>query len=578
MALKDNKTIGVIYYFMRAYPARGMLMITYLLLSGLAEGIGVITLLPLLELTNGNNAPIESPLGKTITTLLAACGLAPTLVNLLLFIVIGMALKALFSLFAAKEVGYTVAHVMTDLRLRLIRALISARWEYFVSQPTGRFPNAISSETVIAANVYHNVSQLIANALQALVYAILVLLVSWEVALFGLIAGALIAFIFSGLINTMRAAGTQQTQLLKLLTTRLTDALQGIKPIKAMGREKELLALLESGTQDLNESAKKQVWSGEALRVLQEPLLVIVISIGLYSALTFGSQSFPALMLLVFLFYRLLNRTHAVQQLYQVIAKGESAFWSIQSSIDEAEAMKETPLSLRNAVIFNRELRLESVQFSYGRNQVLHEVSLAIPSGDFVAIIGASGAGKTTIIDLLIGLIEPKSGSISIDGIPITKTDLQNWRNQIGYVPQELFLFHDTILRNISLGDDSVTREEAQQALRAAEAWGFVSELPQGLDTIVGERGAKLSGGQRQRIAIARALARHPKLLILDEVTTSLDPESEAALCKTLSHLAGTVTIVGVSHQPALINVATTVYELKSGVLTVSNKKAPIHE
>ena len=240
--------------------------------------------------------------------------------------------------------------------------------------------------------------------------------------------------------------------------------------------------------------------------------------------------------------------------------------------------MRETAKGPRDVAAFDRELCLESVQLSYGEKSVLRNVSLTITTGRFVAIIGPSGAGKTTIIDLLIGLIEPASGTIRIDGVPLGQIDLRSWRNQIGYVPQEIFLFHDTILRNISLGDDSVTREEAQQALRAAEAWGFVSELPQGLDTIVGERGAKLSGGQRQRIAIARALVRHPKLLILDEVTTSLDPESEAALCKTLSHLAGTVTIVGVSHQPALIDVATTVYELKAGVITVSNKKAAIHE
>lgn len=578
MTKQDNKTLGVIHYFMRAYPGRSVLMVAFLLLSGLAEGVGVITLLPLLELTTGNDAPAQSALGKTITTLLAACGLAPTLGTLLLLIVAGMTLKGVFTLFASKEVGYTVAHVMTDLRLQLIRALLAARWNYFVSQPAGRFPNAISSETVIAAQVYQVAAQLIALVLQAMVYAVLVVLVSWEVALLGLLTGAVLAYIFRGLINTTRQAGEQQTQLLNLLTARLTDALQGIKPIKAMARENQLLPLLEAETQGLNESAQKQVWSTEALRVLQEPLLVTVIAAGLYAALTYGSQTFTGLMVVVFLFYRLLNRINSIQQLYQAIAKGESAFWSIRSSIEEADGMRETAKGPRDVVAFDRELCLESVQLSYGEKSVLRNVSLTIPTGRFVAIIGPSGAGKTTIIDLLIGLIEPASGTIRIDGVPLGQIDLRSWRNQIGYVPQEIFLFHDTILRNISLGDDSVTREEAQQALRAAEAWGFVSELPQGLDTIVGERGAKLSGGQRQRIAIARALVRHPKLLILDEVTTSLDPESEAALCKTLSHLAGTVTIVGVSHQPALIDVATTVYELKAGVITVSNKKAAIHE
>ena len=571
MIKQDNTTLGLIHYFMRAYPGRSALMVAFLLLSGFAEGIGVVTLLPLLEITTGNNVAAQSTLGGTITTLLAAWGVAPTLPNLLLLIVAGMTLKGVFTLFAMKEVGYTVAHVMTDMRLQLIRALLAARWSYFVSQPAGRFANAISSETVIAARVYQVAAQLMALVLQVIVYMILVVLVSWEVALLGLVAGALVAFIFRGLIDTTRQAGEQQTQLLNLLTARLTDALQGIKPIKAMARESQLLPLLEAETQGLNESAQNQVWSMEALRVLQEPLLVIVIAVGLYAALTYGSQSFTGLMVVVFLFYRLLNRIHSIQQVYQAIAQGESAFWSIRRSIAEADAVRETSAGLRNTVAFNRELRLESVQFNYGAKSILRDVSLTIPAGRFVAIIGPSGAGKTTIIDLLIGLIEPGTGEIRVDGVPLREIDLQDWRNQIGYVPQEIFLFHDTILRNISLGDDKVTRQDAQFALRAAEAWDFVSELPQGLDTVVGERGAKLSGGQRQRISIARALVRRPKLLILDEVTTSLDPESEMALCKTLRNLAGEVTIVAVSHQPALIDVATTVYRLESGVITVSN-------
>ena len=571
MIKQDNMTLGLIHYFMRAYPSRSVLMVAFLLLSGLAEGIGVITLLPLLELTTGNDVAVQSALGRTITTLLAACGLAPSLPNLLLLIVAGMTLKGVFALFAMKEVGYTVAHVMTDLRLQLIRALLAARWSYFVSQPTGRFANAISSETVIASRVYQVAAQLMALVLQAIVYAVLVVLVSWEVALLGLVAGALVAFMFRGLINTTRQAGEQQTRLLNLLTARLTDALQGIKPIKAMARENQLLPLLEAETQGLNESAQNQVLSMEALRALQEPLLVIVIAAGLYAALTYGSQSFTGLMVVVFLFYRLLNRIHTIQQLYQAIALGESAFWSIRRSIAEADAVRETSAGSRNIVAFDHELRLESLQFNYGTKVVLRDVSLTIPVGQFVAIIGPSGAGKTTIVDLLIGLIEPGAGTIRIDGVPLSEIALQNWRSQIGYVPQEMFLFHDTILRNISLGDEKVTPQDAENALRAAEAWDFVSELPLGLDTVVGERGTKLSGGQRQRIAIARALMRRPKLLVLDEVTTSLDPDSELALCKTLRNLAGKVTIVAVSHQPALIDVATTVYRLESGVITVSN-------
>lgn len=571
MIKQPTTTLALIDDFMRAYPKRTFMMVAFLLLSGFAEGIGVITVLPLLELAAGHQVEPQNTLGRTIATFFAVCGLTPTLLNLLLLIVVGMTLKGAFTLFAMKEVGYTVAHVMTDLRMRLIRALLAARWSYFVSQPAGRFANAISSETVIASRSYHVAALLMSLVLQAIVYAVLVVLVSWETALLGLVAGAMIAFLFRGLIRTARQAGEQQTQLLNFLTARLVDALQGIKPIKAMARENQLLPLLQAETQGLNESAQQQVWSMEALRVLQEPLFVLVLAFALYAALTYGSQSFTELTVITFLFYRLLNRIHSIQQTYQSVAQGESAYWSIQRAITEADAARETVADLGNVAVFNHELRLESVKFSYGTKVVLRDLSLTISAGQFVAIIGPSGAGKTTIIDLLIRLIEPEEGVIRVDGVPLTQIELQNWRNQIGYVPQEIFLFHDTVLRNISLGDEQVTQQDAKNALRAAEAWDFVSELPLGLDTVVGERGTKLSGGQRQRIAIARALVRRPKLLILDEVTTSLDPASETALCKTLRNLAGKVTIVAVSHQPALIDVATNVYRLESGLLTVSN-------
>ncbi|MEE9606962.1 MAG: ATP-binding cassette domain-containing protein, partial [Myxococcota bacterium] len=176
-----------------------------------------------------------------------------------------------------------------------------------------------------------------------------------------------------------------------------------------------------------------------------------------------------------------------------------------------------------------------------------------------------SGSGKTTIADLISGLVQPDTGGVFVDGVPLDEIDLRLWRSTIGYVPQEMFLFHDTVLMNVTLGDPSQRPEDVELALRRAEAWEFVSKLPQGLDTVVGERGALLSGGQRQRLAIARALAHRPRLLILDEVTTSLDPESERAVCDALAKLHGNVTILAVSHQPALASMADRIYRIQDG-------------
>jgi ATP-binding cassette subfamily C protein len=242
----------------------------------------------------------------------------------------------------------------------------------------------------------------------------------------------------------------------------------------------------------------------------------------------------------------------------------ESAFWSLQAVIEEASRARETnPGGISPRL--EKSVSLNNVNFGYGEALVLSNASLTVPAGSFTAIIGPSGAGKTTIADLIIGLLRPQHGEILIDNVPLEEVDLRQWRRMIGYVPQESFLLHETVLWNVTLGDPEVNEAEAEAALRAAGAWEFVAELPQQIHSSVAERGMALSGGQRQRIAIARALARRPKLLILDEVTNSLDPQTEAAICQTLQGLRGQLTILAISHQPAVVEAADRIYRIQNG-------------
>jgi ATP-binding cassette subfamily C protein len=169
------------------------------------------------------------------------------------------------------------------------------------------------------------------------------------------------------------------------------------------------------------------------------------------------------------------------------------------------------------------------------------------------------------VVDLVTGLLRPQKGEIFIDDVPMAETDLKHWRRMIGYVPQETLLLNDTIASNVTLGDKEIMEKDVEHALRSAGAWNFVRSLPDGIHAVVAERGHKLSGGERQRISIARALVQHPQLLILDEATTSLDPENEAAVCETLRKLKGKLTILAISHQPAILGVAERAYRLENG-------------
>jgi ATP-binding cassette subfamily C protein len=188
-----------------------------------------------------------------------------------------------------------------------------------------------------------------------------------------------------------------------------------------------------------------------------------------------------------------------------------------------------------------------------------------VPAREITVLTGPSGAGKTTIADLILGLYVPNQGRVLLDGVPLDELDLQSWRHLVGYVPQELVLFHDTIFANVALGDLGIRKTDVRRALQLAGAWEFVDALPEGMMTQVGEGGAKLSGGQRQRIALARALVGNPQLLILDEVTSALDPETEWQIVQGIQDLAGDMAVLAITHRPAFLEIADRLYRVADG-------------
>ena len=373
------------------------------------------------------------------------------------------------------------------------------------------------------------------------------------------------AWILKRYIRKARRAGDRQTKLLKSLIALLTDMLLSVKPLKAMAREKQAASVLQRKTSSLNRALEKQVLTKETLQALQEPLLMIFLAIGLYLALIYWRIPLANLMVLVFLISRIVKQVNKIQSGYQELVILESAYWAIHSRIEQATNEREVNLGTQLPSL-EHSIRFDRVSFAYGENWVLRDTSFEFPAGLFTALVGLSGAGKTTVADLVTGLLRPQQGEVWIDNLPLAEADVVRWRRMIGYVPQEMLLLHDSILNNISLGDPDIDENDVEWALRCAGAWEFVMATPKGIHSSVGERGSAFSGGQRQRIAIARALATKPKLLILDEPTSALDPESEEAICETLGQLRGRgITILAISHQPTIMEVADRAYQLRDG-------------
>ena len=565
--------------FAQAYPWPSFITLLALLIAGIMEGLSLSTLLPLLSTAISHQSQREQTAssantvsdvgpGQVIMDTLVDAGITPTLGVLLIVIVAGILLKNVFLMLAKRQVGYTVAHVATDLRLALIRALLTTRWDYYVQQPSGVLVNAVATEAQRAASAYYFGANVTALSIQVFVYLCVAFLVSWKVTIVAVVTSICLLYLLNHLIRMAKRAGKRQTKLLKSLLGAMTDSLQSVKPLKAMAREALFSSLLESETTKLNKAIRRQVFSREALRSAQEPMLTILVAIGLYVALDQWGMPFAKVMVLVLLLAEMLSRLGKVQRQYQDMVVFESAYWSLKDTIEKAEHQRED-VSGHKVPTFQECIRFDNVTFSYDKKPVLNHVDLLFPAGSFTSIVGSSGAGKTTIVDLVIGLIRPQEGEVSIDATPLNEIDLRGWRRMIGYVPQETLLLHDSVLNNVTLGDPALNETDAESALRAAGAWNFVQNMSEGFYTSVGEHGRGLSGGQRQRIAIARALAHRPKLLILDEATSALDPETERSICKTLQKLRGPLTILAISHQSGLIDAADRVYRMQDGIATV---------
>jgi ATP-binding cassette subfamily C protein len=568
--------------FFRAYPGRTTVMLLALLLSGVAEGVGLSALLPLLNIAVGQdvtaavtgvNTPQQSEFERTVVEVFATVGISPTLGNMLLIIVIGVALKSVFLLIAQRQVGYTAAQVATDLRLEMLRAVLLSKWEYFLHQPVGRLTNALATEAQRSSASFVNGATALTFLIQAMIYGGIAFALSWRASLIAIVAGTLVISLSHFLVRITRKAGKRQTRVMSSLMANLTDTLQSVKPLKAMAREHLADQVLAHDTNRLNKAQRKQVLSGALLDSAQELMFTGFICLGVYVAIGTYQMDLPVVMVLVVALGRAFSFFGKVQKQYQKMAQGESAYWTLKSSIAAANDAEET-LEGGERPAFDTCIRFDKVNFDYDQHRVFRDLCLQIEAGSLTTLVGPSGSGKTTIVDLTIALLRPQAGVVSVDGVPMDSVDIKHWRSLIGYVPQDTVLLHDTVLHNITLGDPELRPADAERALRAAGAWGFVSDMAQGMDTVVGERGGKLSGGQRQRIVIARALVNQPRLLILDEATSALDPDSEAAVRQTMESLKGQLTILAISHNRAMVQAADHVYQMEAGSARLLDEEA----
>jgi ATP-binding cassette, subfamily C, bacterial len=556
--------------FFQAKQANPYWVVACLLVASVCETIGLGTLLPIIALASGGSSSGADKFGSYAQKFLEPFGLTVSLGSLVLMVAVFMLLKSVLVYAAMSYTVKAAARVSMSLRRRLLAAIFDARWGFFSDYKGGSISNIIGVDASRSGESYIVSANLISAAIQAVAYLGIALAINWRLALLGVGTGALLSFILHRFIRKSRKAGYKESDKTSYLLGEMVDALASIKSLKSMHRFEPVLASIDTVFGALRRSFVVKERSKVMLAQSGTGIVAVLAALGIYVASTVLNVPFPELLVSALIYNQFMAVVTRLQRMMQSAVLFEGSHVRITEMIARAEANREESTGSLPPVLAGG-CRFENVEFSHGKFPVLHNVSLFIPANAITVLSGPSGAGKTTIIDLLIGLHRAGRGRVLIGERPIEDIDIAQWRRQIGYVPQELGLFHADIRTNITLGDTTISEERIEEALRQAGALEFVSRLPGGLSASVGEMGSKLSGGQRQRLSLARALVMEPRVLILDEVTSALDPATEAEIVENISRLGGRYTIVAITHRPAWTEIADCLYRVEEGRATLQS-------
>ena len=529
------------------------------------EGINIGLLIPLLEAMSSEESTTSHWISRYVEMAFTQLGIPFKLSTILLV------LGSLFLVMSGLKylVLMMVAGVQRDftvwMRSRYMRYLLRADISYFHNERLGVLTDSLTTQSDHAGASLFAFTELFTIVVLAAIYLISAFIIAPVLTTIALVMMILVSLSLQVYISRGKQIGRDGVAAANNLQATAVEILSGVQVVKSFLMEGFFWGSFTKRADEVGRVFYRRERNVNRLLVFQEVALLGLIGLIVYLGIGIFRMEISVIVVLLFVLYRLAPKVSSLNKTRQALSMQLAALQSVRVITEESTS----PKVLDGAHSFKHidtAIDIKEAFFSYGNdNPVLKGTSFSIAKGETTAIIGSSGAGKSTIVDLVLRFYDLDSGVIEVDGIDIKNLKLEDWRSGIGVVSQDVFLFNDTVYNNIILGREGITKEGVEYSAKRAYAHDFINALPDGYHTIIGDRGLNLSGGQRQRISLARAIVGDPDILILDEATSSLDSESELLIHRYMESISGERTLIVIAHRMSTIQKADKIVVLQDG-------------
>lgn len=563
------KVIRQLLPYFRFYPWGIPCIVVIGVMASLAEGLGIGLFIPLLQSLFADQSTESASVGfgAFLTDLFAGFEEANRLTAISIGIFVCILMKSVLDYSNTALFSWLEARIGHRLRSGIFDQLLAIHYRHLERDSSGRLLNALSTESWNTGDaLQHLVATIIASCTLG-VYTLVLLLISWKLTIGVAVVLLVIWFLIRLMLLPARHISQKLTRSNAALATRMVEGIDGMKVIRAFGREEFEKARFDENSKHVSRLCLRLSLIRGAVGPLYELVGVAIVLVFL-STLSGTSKDLPTLLVFIFVLYRLLPRIKSLDNARVALLSSTGSVEEVATMLSRDDKQYTESGAVRHAGL-QRDIRFDHVTFRYEEADApaVHDLSFRIPAGKTTALVGPSGSGKSTVIKMLLRLYDPATGEITVDDTGLADLDLKSWRLRLAMVSQDVFVFDSSVRDNIGYGRESASDAEIEQAAKLADAHDFISELPEGYDTRIGDRGTRLSGGQRQRITLARAILRDPDLLILDEATNSLDSLSESLIQLSLDELRGERTIVVIAHRLSTIERADNIIVLAGGEL-----------